>query len=171
MCNVKFGNPLPAAVSLALNYPPHIICQFLYAREKGSEQGLILRGIKCQTTPTSHVRKKKTTPRLVITIFKCTSSHTLLNGCLSRDLFILICRHNGHKYYSLVIDRSLVSYKKIISSEMAGNISYHHHHHHHHHVAPPARISLTVSRHLSLSFIASGRSSGLHPVSSHSCCM
>ena len=31
------------------------------------------------------------------------------------------------------------------------------------------RISLTLSRHFSLSFIASGRSSGLHPVSSHSC--
>ena len=43
--------------------------------------------------------------------------------------------------------------------------------HHHHHVAPPARISLTLSRYFSLSFIASGRSSGLHPVSSHSCCM
>ena len=39
------------------------------------------------------------------------------------------------------------------------------------HVLPPARISLTLSRHSSLSFIASGRSSGLHPVSSHSCCM
>ena len=36
---------------------------------------------------------------------------------------------------------------------------------------PPARISLTLSRHFSLSFIASGRSSGLHPVSSHSCCI
>ena len=50
---------------------------------------------------------------------------------------------------------------------------YHHHHHHHHHhrVVPLARISLTLSRHFSLSFIASGRSSGLHPVSSHSCCM
>ena len=47
----------------------------------------------------------------------------------------------------------------------------HHHHHHHHHVVPPARISLTISRHFSLSFITSGRSSGLHPVSSHSCCM
>ena len=33
------------------------------------------------------------------------------------------------------------------------------------------RISLTLSRHFSLSFISSGRSSGLHPVSSHSCCM
>ena len=36
---------------------------------------------------------------------------------------------------------------------------------------PPARISLTLSRHYSLSFITSGRSSGLHPVSSYSCCM
>ena len=45
------------------------------------------------------------------------------------------------------------------------------HHHHHQHVVPPARISLTLSRHFSLSFIASGRSSGLHPVSSHSCWM
>ena len=44
------------------------------------------------------------------------------------------------------------------------------HHHHHHHVVLPAWISLTLSRHFSLSVIASGRSSGLHPVSSHSCC-
>ena len=36
---------------------------------------------------------------------------------------------------------------------------------------PPARISLALSRHFSLSFIASGRSSGQHPISSHSCCM
>ena len=36
---------------------------------------------------------------------------------------------------------------------------------------PLARISLTLSRHFSLSFIASGRSSGLNPVSSHSYCM
>ena len=41
----------------------------------------------------------------------------------------------------------------------------------HHHVVPQARISLTLSRHISLSFIAFGRSSELHPVSSHSCCM
>ena len=44
-------------------------------------------------------------------------------------------------------------------------------HHHHHHVVPLAPMSLTLSRHISLSFIASGRSSGLHPVSTHSCCM
>ena len=41
----------------------------------------------------------------------------------------------------------------------------------HHHVVPQARIPLTLSRHFSLSFIASGWSSGLHPVSTQSCCM
>ena len=35
--------------------------------------------------------------------------------------------------------------------------------HHHHHVVLLARISLTLSRHFSLSFNASVRSSGLHP--------
>ena len=44
---------------------------------------------------------------------------------------------------------------------------YIYHHHHHHHDALPARISQTLSRRFSLSFIATG----LHPVSSHSCCM
>ena len=43
--------------------------------------------------------------------------------------------------------------------------------HHHHHVVLVARISLTLSRHFSLSFIATGRSSGQHPVSSRSCWM
>ena len=46
-----------------------------------------------------------------------------------------------------------------------------HNHHHHHHVALVARISVTLSRHSPLSFIALGRSSGQHPVSSHSCWM
>ena len=44
-------------------------------------------------------------------------------------------------------------------------------HHHHYHVVLVALISLTLSRHFSLSFIASGRSSGQHPVSAHSCWM
>ena len=50
-------------------------------------------------------------------------------------------------------------------------ISNHIYHHHHHHVLLSARISLTLSRHFPLSFIASGRTSGLHPVSSQSWCM
>ena len=45
------------------------------------------------------------------------------------------------------------------------------HHHPHHHVVPLARVSLTLSRHFSLKFIASGRYSELPPISSHSCCM
>ena len=40
---------------------------------------------------------------------------------------------------------------------------------HHHHVVPLAWISLTLSRPFSLSFIDSGRFSGLHPISSHRC--
>ena len=42
---------------------------------------------------------------------------------------------------------------------------------HHHHVTLSVRISLTLSCCLYLSSIASGRSSGLHPVSALSCCM
>ena len=42
-------------------------------------------------------------------------------------------------------------------------------HIYYHHDVRLARISLTLSLHVSQSFIASGRSSGLHPVSSHSC--
>ena len=42
---------------------------------------------------------------------------------------------------------------------------------HHHHIVPLAQISLNLSRHFSLSVIASGTSSGLHHVFSHSCCM
>ena len=42
---------------------------------------------------------------------------------------------------------------------------------HHHHIVPLAWISLTLSRHFSLSFIASSRFAGLHSVSSHSCWM
>ena len=44
-------------------------------------------------------------------------------------------------------------------------------HHHHHHITLVAQISLTLSGHSSLLFIALGRSSGQHPVSSHSCWM
>ena len=41
--------------------------------------------------------------------------------------------------------------------------------HNYHHVGPHARISLSLSRHFSLSLITFGRSSGPHPISSHSC--
>ena len=51
-------------------------------------------------------------------------------------------------------------------STMVANFTYHHHHD-----VRLARINLTLSLHVSLSFIAFSRSSGLHSVSSHSCCM
>ena len=63
---------------------------------------------------------------------------------------------------------SLGLFKNVIK-KMCLQISYIFHHHHH--IALVARISLTLSRHSSLSFIALGRSSGQHPVSSHSCWM
>ena len=44
-------------------------------------------------------------------------------------------------------------------------------HHCHHHVVPPARISLSFSRHPSLSSITPSRSSRLHPVSAQCCCI
>ena len=71
---------------------------------------------------------------------------------------------HAHEYIYIVIHRKIC----FVLSEL---FSVAIHHHHHHHVAPLARISLTLSRHFSLSFIAFSRSSGLHPVSSHSCCM
>ena len=49
--------------------------------------------------------------------------------------------------------------------------SYWVNYHHHRQVVSLARISLTLSHHFSQSFIASGRSSRLYPVSSHSCWM
>ena len=52
---------------------------------------------------------------------------------------------------------------------VANGAEMRYHSHYHHHIALVARISLTLSRHSSLSFIALGRSSGQHPVSSHSC--
>ena len=54
------------------------------------------------------------------------------------------------------------SKESVLSTCFDDNIddNYHHHHHHHHHVVLVARISQTLSRHFSLSFIASGRSSG-----------
>ena len=66
-------------------------------------------------------------------------------------------------------DYFIISFTWHLFSSKHSNYQYHHHHHHH--VALVARISLTLSRHSSLSFIALGRSSGQHPVSSHSCWM
>ena len=62
-------------------------------------------------------------------------------------------------------------YGMLTTTQKKYSIYHHHHHHHQNHVVPLARISRTLSRHFSLSVIASGRSSGLHPVSSNSWCV
>ena len=61
--------------------------------------------------------------------------------------------------------------KMIVNGKIHWLSNHLRHLHHHHDVGLVARISLTLSRHSSLSFIALGRSSGQHPVSSHSCWM
>ena len=75
------------------------------------------------------------------------------------------------KFSVSTVSMSKTVQSKIIqfSIRMQLKCHHHHHHHHHHHLALVARISLTLSRHSSQSFIALGRSSGQHPVSSHSC--
>ena len=66
---------------------------------------------------------------------------------------------------------SNISFLQIIFIRNHLTVSNNFNRYHHQHVEPLAWISLTLSCHFSLSFIASGRSSVLHPVSSHSCCM
>ena len=80
-----------------------------------------------------------------------------------------------HKNEFGIFQLQLMMYHKTKPNQTKPNqiilLAHHHHHHHHHHILPLARTSLTLSRHFSQSFIASGRSSGLHLVSSHSYCM
>ena len=64
--------------------------------------------------------------------------------------------------------KSIFIEKTVLFQTLQFSIS---HHHHHHHIVLEARISVTLSRHSSLSFITLGRSSGQQPVSSHSCWM
>ena len=73
----------------------------------------------------------------------------------------------------------IVNYLDLIQEELMCTLLVQHstffqptfRYHHHHHIVLAARISLTLFRHSSLSFIALGRSSGQQPVSSHSCWM
>ena len=87
-------------------------------------------------------------------------------GCLIILFYGVLTLFGSFNAESSHFDESL-----FVSKSSYFQIIYHHHHHHHHHAMLVARISLTLSRHSSLSFIALGRSSGQHPVSSHSCWM
>ena len=84
--------------------------------------------------------------------------------CLRYPLSLSLSLSLSHTHIDMYIDIRTHTHRYV----------YTHTHIHiyiYHHVVPLARISLTLSRHFSLSFFASGSSSGLHPVSSHSCSM
>ena len=71
--------------------------------------------------------------------------------------------YNDVKINVLIFD-NIYSFIDILFNRVKTN-------HYHHPVMPTTRISLTLSRQSTLSFITSGGSSGLHPVSSDSCCV
>ena len=80
------------------------------------------------------------------------------------------CSEAVNAFYSRSrLGNKLIHLRYVLMFKMSVKIFYYYIYHHH--VVLLAGISLTLSRHFFLSFIASGRSSGLHPVSSHSCWM
>ena len=88
----------------------------------------------------------------------------LRRSCLSLTLMLMLSRKAwSHLYLIIGTIMARTGFSSLIRpTELR---------HHNRRVVPLARISLTLSRYFFLSFIASGRSSGLHPVSSHNCCM
>ena len=72
---------------------------------------------------------------------------------------------NGFNYCYLILIILFDINHLFTDSELVTSIA----HHHHHHVAQPALISMTLSRHPSLSSIVPGRSTKLYPVSALSC--
>ena len=74
----------------------------------------------------------------------------------------------NHNYYCLHTSVQRLPRPQFIYEEACNEYIYIYIYHH---VALVAPIPLTLSRHSSLSFIALTRSSGQHPVSSHSCWM
>ena len=93
--------------------------------------------------------------------------------CTDASWFLFISFLSPHKLNFFFVHIALFwGWEKDLYKTIKGNIwNKKMLHIHHHHVALVARISLTLSRHSSLSFITLGRSSGQHPVSSHSCWM
>ena len=94
------------------------------------------------------------------------SKTPLSSSYIRRQIFTHQCKIIGTSFWHLISwgsQSGTTSDKNSTSNNNSNNNNKH--------VMPLARISLTLSRHFSLSFIAFGWSSGLHPVSSHSCCM
>ena len=101
-------------------------------------------------------------------------AHLKIDIIKSYSVFYLLCNSVQEKYNNTLhfFECRALKWFYWLKTILALNFNYIYIYvYHHHHVALVARISLTLSRHSSLSFIALGRSSGQHPVSSHSCWM
>ena len=123
-------------------------------------------------------KKDPKTPFSLATLPRCREGRYFFfpdHFTLNPYFIMLSAKHRGIQVpflESLVwIDFGLNPLFPALSRTLQPLGQYIYHHHHHHHIALVARISLTLSHHSSLSFIALGRSSGQHPVSSHSCWM
>ena len=108
---------------------------------------------------------KKTTP---IKIWKSVLNITCI--CVYTSIYVSVCVSERDRQSDSLLGLIWFYGISTILGYLMPNL-FLYIYHRHHHVMPLARISLTLSRHFSLSFITSGRSSGLHLVSSHSCCM
>ena len=101
-----------------------------------------------------------------------THTHTNTNKCLGYvTKLYLIARLQSWSFEECRVT-FLCHYSQVHSDPECWDPIYESNRNHYHHlVMPPAQISLTLSHHSSLFFIASDRSSGLYPVSSQSRCM
>ena len=114
-----------------------------------------------------HVQNYQTSQnKLISNGLTCSKNQSFFLNLTAQKKYIYIYTHTLLNIYSNNIKKYDIFYV-FFFSDIKGLIIFQWHHN----VVLLARISLTLSRHLSLSFIASGRSSGLHPVSSQSCCM
>ena len=113
---------------------------------------------KNQRRTNANLQSYKTSrPHAFITLPNNSSSNIIINNLNKLDIKIpSFPSKTIHDLVHSSLQRNKVSYVGVLCIPC-------HHHHHHHHVALSARISVTLSRHPSLSHIASGRSSGLHP--------
>ena len=106
-----------------------------------------------------HGRRRKKKKRMSFALKKSTKAQKMVSKIPDQSIPATLgkpttCLFWKFKHFMMIM--------KSTSSSIVNN---------HHHVVLQARISPTLSCHFSLLFIVSGRSSGLHPVSSHSCCM
>ena len=102
----------------------------------------------------------------ILYLYSSCWSHFILRWLLCEAHFLMV-----------FISKMVISVKQRVKKKFYWIVSIfpllckHFSGHHYHLVMPPARISLTLSRHSFWSFILSGRSAELSPVSSQSCCM